>query len=85
MKKSRFTHGQIVAILILDRRKTELQLPMQIRLDNDPKLIIGEFVDWCVSNGIDLAYIQPDKPKQNGFTERLDGTFRQEFLNAYFF
>lgn len=72
-------------IRVLDRLKVERGLPRQIRLDNGPELIAGEFVDWCVDNEINLAYIQPGKPQQNGFAERFNGTFRREFLNAYLF
>ena len=37
-------------------------LPKQIRLDNGPELLAGEFVDWCDENEIELAYIQKGKP-----------------------
>ncbi len=59
--------------------------PKQIRLDNGPELLAGEFVDWCNENEIELAYIQKGKPQQNGFAERFNGSFRREFLDAYLF
>jgi len=39
--------------------------------------------DWCEENHVDLAFIQPGKPQQNGFVERFNGSFRREFLDAY--
>jgi putative transposase len=72
-------------IRVLERLKEERGLPNQIRLDNGPELIAGEFIDWCDDNGINLAYIQPGKPQQNGFAERFNGSFRREFLDAYLF
>ena len=42
-------------------------------------------IDWCELNHIELAYIKPGKPQQNGFVERFNGSFRREFLNAYLF
>ena len=72
-------------IRVLDRLKAERSLPKQIRLDNGPELIAGEFVDWCGDHEIELAYIQKGKPQQNGFAERFNGSFRREFLNAYLF
>lgn len=72
-------------IRVLDRLKEERGLPSQIRLDNGPELIAGEFIDWCEMNNISLAYIQPGKPQQNGFAERFNGSFRREFLDAYLF
>ena len=52
-------------IRVLDRLKVERGLPRQIRLDNGPELITGEFVDWCVDNEINLAYIQPPMCQAN--------------------
>ena len=42
-------------------------------------------VDWCEENQVELAFIQPGKPQQNGFVERFNGSFRREFLDAYLF
>lgn len=72
-------------IRVLEQLKQERGLPKQIRVDNGPELIAAEFYDWCDGNGIDVVYIQPGKPQQNGFVERFNGSFRREFLNAYLF
>ena len=69
----------------LEELKQERGLPSQIRVDNGPELISTEFFDWCEAHGIEVAYIQPGKPQQNGFVERFNGSFRREFLNAYLF
>lgn len=61
------------------------QLPKQIRLDNGPELISEVMASWCEAKEIELAYIEPGKPQQNGFAERFNGSFRREFLNAYLF
>ncbi len=72
-------------IRTLERIKEQRPLPTQIRLDNGPELVATKFVDWCEMNGIELAYIKPGKPQQNGFAERFNGSFRREFLDAYLF
>lgn len=72
-------------IRVMERLKQERGLPKQIRVDNGPELISAEFYDWCYGNGIDVVYIQPGKPQQNGFVERFNGSFRREFLDAYLF
>jgi putative transposase len=72
-------------IRVMDRLKQERGLPQQIRVDNGPELIAAEFYDWCENHGIEVVYIQPGKPQQNGFVERFNGSFRREFLDAYLF
>ena len=72
-------------IRTLERLKDQRRLPKQIRLDNGPELRSTQFVDWCELNHIELAYIKPGKPQQNGFAERFNGSFRREFLDAYLF
>ena len=75
--------GRVVRTL--ERLEQERELPNQIRVDNGPELIAAEFYDWCEEKGIEVAYIQPGKPQQNGFVERFNGSFRYEFLDAYLF
>lgn len=72
-------------IRVMEQLKAERGLPRQIRLDNGPELISAIFVDWCEQHNIELAYIKPGKPQQNGFAERFNGSFRREFLNMYLF
>lgn len=69
----------------LEQLKAERGLPMQLRVDNGPELISARLTDWCEEQAIELVYIQPGKPQQNGFVERFNGSFRREFLNAYLF
>lgn len=72
-------------VRVLEQLKTERGLPIQLRVDNGPELISARLTDWCSDNNINLVYIQPGKPQQNGFVERFNGSFRREFLNVYLF
>jgi putative transposase len=67
-------------VRVLEQLKAERGLPHQIRVDNGPELISATLTDWCEDHGIELAYIKPGKPQQNGFVERFNGSFRREFL-----
>ena len=69
----------------MEQLKGDRGLPKQIRVDNGPELVSSAFADWCEEHDIQLVYIQPGKPQQNGFAERFNGSFRREFLNAYLF
>lgn len=72
-------------VRVMEQLERERGLPNQIRVDNGPELISAEFYDWCDARNIEVAYIQPGKPQQNGFVERFNGSFRREFLDAYLF
>src|SRR4051812_43239579 len=36
--------------------------------------------DWAMENAVKLMFIQPGKPNQNAFVERLNRSFREEVL-----
>ncbi len=59
--------------------------PAALRLDNGPELISEELEKWARRQGIERRFIQPGRPMQNGYVERLNRTYRQEVLNCYVF
>ena len=59
--------------------------PQQIRVDNGPEFIATKLVQWCEQKQVQLLYIQPGKPMQNGYIERFNGSFRRDILDAYLF
>jgi|GEM_PF-4409451 len=46
--------------------------PLAIRVDNGPEFLSRVFVNYCEVEDIEIKYIQPGKPSQNGFIERFD-------------
>lgn len=75
----------IIVTGLLSRIIREHGKPKRIRTDNGPEFISKEFREWCAGNNIQVQYIQPGKPMQNGYIERFNRTFRENILDAYLF
>ena len=43
--------------------KAERGLPNKVRADNGSGLVSSTFSDWCEERGIDVVYIDKDKPQ----------------------
>ncbi len=72
-------------IRVLEQLKESRGLPAMIRVDNGPEFVSHKLDAWCKDHKVTLAYIQPGKPTQNAYIERLNGSIRRELLNAYIF
>ncbi len=70
---------------VLDRVALVRGYPDQIRVDNGPEFVSLALADWADEHQVALEFIQPGKPKQNSFIERLNRTYRDELLDLYLF
>ena len=70
---------------ILDKIVQWRGAPVYIRCDNGPEFISEKLSEWAKTNDVELRFIQPGKPSQNGLIERLNGTLRKECLNLEWF
>jgi putative transposase len=60
-------------------------IPQQITLENGPEFT-GQALDvWAYEHGVQLDFIDPGRPMQNGYLESFNGKFRDECLNVHWF
>jgi len=69
---------------VLDKVVEWRGLPSYIRCDNGPEFISQKLEDWAKGK-VEIRFIQPGKPSQNGLIERLNGTLRRECLKLEWF
>lgn len=72
-------------VRVLDRVASERGYPTKLRMDNGPELTSVHIAAWAETHGIELIFIEPGKPMQNGFIERFNRTYREEVLDMYVF
>ncbi len=75
--------GKVVAAL--ERVARHRGLPRTITVDNGPEFA-GRVLDaWAYQRGIDLNFIRPGRPCENGVIESFNGRLRDELLNSEVF
>jgi putative transposase len=72
-------------IRILERLQAEHGLPQRLRIDNGPEFTAQALDAWAYQHAVQLLFIQPGKPMQNGYIESFNGKFRDECLNLHWF
>jgi len=72
-------------IRVLDRIAEARGLPARIRFDNGPEFTSIAVAEWAERNQVELEFIKPGRPMQNGFIERFNRTYRQAVLDKYIF
>ena len=76
--------GQDVAS-VLDGALAERGRPVSITVDNGSEFA-GRVMDaWAHRHGVQLAFIRPGRPTENGFIESFNGRLRDECLNVELF
>jgi putative transposase len=77
--------GGVRVVRELDLLVAKLGKPYCIVSDNGTELTSRAVLQWAQDNTIEWHYITPGKPRENGFTESLNGRIRDECLNEHLF
>lgn len=72
-------------VRVLDQITEVRGLPAKLRFDNGPELTSIALADWAEANGVELDFIKPGRPMQNGFIERFNRSYREAVLDMYIF
>jgi len=75
--------GRVVATL--NHLKQLRGLPQKIMVDNGPEFRSRTLQKWALNNKVELHFIDPGKPMQNGIIESFNGRVRDECLNLHWF
>lgn len=59
--------------------------PGSLVLDNGPEFTGKALFKWSKTHNVDLDFIRPGKPMENGICESFNGRFRDECLNEVWF
>jgi len=70
---------------VLERLAETHGLPRTLRIDNGPEFAGSALDAWAYRRGIQLHFIEPGKPTQNGYAESFNGRVRDECLNEHWF
>lgn len=72
-------------IRVLERIVAWRGYPDKIRMDNGPEFIATALADWAQQHNVELEFIEPGRPMQNGFIERFNRSYREGVLDMYVF
>ena len=57
-------------------------VPESITCDNGSEFAGRVLEAWAIEHGVQLVFIRPGRPVENGFIESFNGRLRDEFLNV---
>ena len=69
----------------LDRAMRISGQPLVITAGDGPELTSNVFDQWAYRRGIELDFIAPGRPMDNGLIESFNGKLRDECLNMHWF
>jgi len=72
-------------VRVLSRLAQGRALPESIMMDNGTEFTSKAMLKWSQEAEVQLCFIEPGKPMQNGYVESFNGKLRDECLNMHYF
>ena len=72
-------------VRVLEGRKQQGRKPKPMIIDNGTGFTRQVVDRWACENGVQLHFITPGRPMENGYIESFNGKFRDECLNENWF
>ena len=72
-------------VRVLSRLAHSRTLPESIMMDNGTEFTSKAMLKWSQEAEVQLCFIEPGKPMQNGYVESFNGKLRDECLNMNYF
>lgn len=72
-------------IRVLEQLREQRGLPGQIIVDNGTEFTSKALDQWAYQHQVQLHFITPGRPMENGYIESFHGKFRDECLNEHWF
>src|ERR1700744_1312449 len=85
LEAERSMQGSHVVALLNRVMQERGAAPRSITLDNGSEFSGRVLEAWAMQNGVQLCFIRPGRPVENGFIESFNGRVRDECLNVEWF
>ena len=85
LEADRSMTGRKVAEVLERARQERGRLPESITVDNGSEFSGRALEAWAIANNVQLCFIRPGRPVENGFIESFNGRLRDECLNVEWF
>jgi putative transposase len=85
LEADRSMTGKKVAEALQNAKQERGSLPESITVDNGSEFSGRALEAWAMGNNVQLCFIRPGRPVENGFIESFNGRLRDEGLNVEWF
>jgi transposase InsO family protein len=85
LEADRAMTGMKVAQALEQAKMERGSLPASITVNNGSEFCNRALEAWVMENGVQLCFIRPGRPVENGFIESFNGRLRDECLNVEWF